>query len=60
MLGTNGQRTDVPVVVLEDQAPNAAGVGPAIIEGPFFTARVPEDWEFVVSDTGDLLLNYRA
>lgn len=60
VLGTNGQRTDVPVVVLEDQAPNAAGVGPAIIEGPFFTARVPEDWEFVVSDTGDLLLNDRA
>ncbi|MGC3020360.1 hydantoinase/oxoprolinase family protein [Brevibacterium sp. FAM 24630] len=60
VLGADGQRMDIPVVVLEDQAPNAAGMGPAIIEGPFFTARVPEDWEFVFSDTGDLLLTDHA
>ncbi|MDN6530070.1 MAG: hydantoinase/oxoprolinase family protein [Brevibacterium sp.] len=60
VLTTDGERKPTPVYVLEDQAPNAAGIGPAIIEGPFFTARVPRQWEFVVSDTGDLILTDHA
>lgn len=55
-----GGASQVPVYVLEDQPANAGGQGPAIVEGPFFTARVPEGWHFTVSDTGDLILNDRA
>lgn len=51
--------TSVPVLVLEDQPAGASGEGPAIVEGPFFTARVPEGWAFTVSDAGDLILNDR-
>ncbi|WP_026927733.1 hydantoinase/oxoprolinase family protein [Granulicoccus phenolivorans] len=55
LLGASGIQS-APVFVLEDQPANASAPGPAIIEGPFFTARVPEGWRFVVSDAGDLLL----
>lgn len=53
-------RVEAPVYALEDQPANAGGEGPAIVEGPFFTARVPEGWKFVVSDAGDLILEDRA
>lgn len=56
LLGPEGA-VDNPVFVLEDQQANAGGAGPALIEGPYFTARVPEGWTFVVSDAGDLILN---
>ena len=48
---------DVPVHVLDDLSPGHAGVGPAIIEGPFFTARVLDGWTFRVTSAGDLLLD---
>jgi len=59
LLGASG-RVDAPVYVLEDQPANAGGEGPAIVEGPFFTARVPEGWQFQVSDAGDLILSDRG
>lgn len=46
----------VPVFQLEDQLPGATAEGPAIVEGPFFTARVPEGWTLDISAAGDLLL----
>lgn len=46
----------VPVFQLEDQVPGATAAGPAIVEGPFFTTRVPAGWEINVSAAGDLLL----
>lgn len=49
-------QVDIPVYELEKQSSNASDQGPAIIEGPFFTARVTEGWSFVVTDAGDLLL----
>lgn len=48
---------EVPVHVLDDLEPGDAGEGPAIIEGPFFTARVLPGWRFRVSAVGDLLLH---
>lgn len=48
---------EVPVHVLDDMSPGHAGVGPAIIEGPFFTARVLDGWTFRVTSAGDLLLD---
>lgn len=51
---------DIPVYVLDEQPANAAAQGPAIVEGPFFTARVTEGWSFVVSDAGDLILSDNA
>ncbi|GAB2826523.1 hypothetical protein GCM10027022_16780 [Alpinimonas psychrophila] len=50
------QVDDVPVFVLEEQVPGASAQGPAIVEGPFFTARVPGGWDLKVSAAGDLLL----
>ncbi len=47
---------DVPVHVLDELSPGHAGSGPAIIEGPFFTARVLAGWSFRVTSAGDLLL----
>ncbi|MBV7293018.1 hydantoinase/oxoprolinase family protein [Corynebacterium sp. TAE3-ERU16] len=47
---------DLPVYVLEDQVPGATAAGPAILEGPFFTARVTPGWEFTVTSNGDLII----
>lgn len=50
----------VSVYQLEDQEPGATASGPAIVEGPFFTARVPAGWSLTVSPAGDLLLTDAA
>ncbi|MFZ2177739.1 MAG: hydantoinase/oxoprolinase family protein [Rhodococcus sp. (in: high G+C Gram-positive bacteria)] len=47
---------EVPVYQLEDQVAGATAAGPAIVEGPFFTARVPSGWTLDISDSGDLFL----
>lgn len=47
---------EVPVHVLSDLAAGSRGSGPAIVEGPFFTARVLPGWDFRVTTAGDLLL----
>ena len=46
----------ISVYRLEDQEPGATASGPAIVEGPFFTARVPAGWSLDISAAGDLLL----
>ncbi|WJY73326.1 hydantoinase/oxoprolinase family protein [Corynebacterium auriscanis] len=56
ILSETGDRNNVPVYNLDEQPAQAHAEGPAIIEGPFFTARVPDGWAFTVSDAGDLLL----
>jgi N-methylhydantoinase A/oxoprolinase/acetone carboxylase beta subunit len=45
-----------PVYLLDDQEPGASAAGPAIVEGPFFTTRVPSGWRFDVTSNGDLIL----
>ncbi|MFA6575131.1 MAG: hydantoinase/oxoprolinase family protein [Nocardioides sp.] len=50
------QADEVPVYVLDDQAPGATAAGPAIVEGPFFTARVLAGWRLDVTSNGDLIL----
>lgn len=47
----------VPVYRLDDLAPGDGAAGAAIIEGPFFTARVMPDWSFHVTSAGDLILH---
>jgi N-methylhydantoinase A len=47
---------EVPVYALLDQQPGATALGPAIVEGPFFTARVLDGWKLDVTATGDLML----
>jgi N-methylhydantoinase A len=47
---------DLPVYELVDQPPGAHARGPAVIEGPFFTMRVPGGWRFQTTAAGDLLL----
>ena len=46
----------VEVYDLETQLPGATASGPAIVEGPFFTARVPSGWRIDISAAGDLQL----
>jgi N-methylhydantoinase A/oxoprolinase/acetone carboxylase beta subunit len=46
----------IAVYQLEGQQPGATASGPAIVEGPFFTARVPAGWTLDISAAGDLLL----
>jgi N-methylhydantoinase A/oxoprolinase/acetone carboxylase beta subunit len=46
----------ISVYQLADQQPGATASGPAIVEGPFFTARVPSGWTLDISAAGDLLL----
>ncbi|GAB92495.1 hydantoinase/oxoprolinase family protein [Gordonia rhizosphera] len=50
------QIDDVPVHVLDDLEPGHTGQGPAIIEGPFFTARVLPGWSFRITASGDIFL----
>jgi N-methylhydantoinase A/oxoprolinase/acetone carboxylase beta subunit len=47
---------EVPVYSLADQEPGATAQGPAIVEGPFFTARVLDGWKLDVTAGGDLIL----
>lgn len=47
---------DVHVYSLVNQKPGATAPGPAIVEGPFFTARVLAGWKLDVTAGGDLLL----
>jgi len=47
---------EAPVYALLDQQPGATAVGPAIVEGPFFTARVLDGWKLDVTAGGDLML----
>jgi N-methylhydantoinase A/oxoprolinase/acetone carboxylase beta subunit len=47
---------DVPVYSLLEQEPGATALGPAIVEGPFFTARVLAGWQLDVTASGDLML----
>ncbi|MFG2022244.1 hydantoinase/oxoprolinase family protein [Streptomyces sp. NPDC048825] len=50
------QVEDVPVYSLVEQQPGATAMGPALVEGPFFTARVLEGWQLHVTAGCDLLL----
>ena len=47
---------EVPVFDLDSQTAGASAAGPAIVEGPYFTARVPHGWVFDVTVSGDLML----
>ena len=47
---------EVQVFDLASQRAGAAASGPAIVEGPYFTARVPHGWAFDVTVSGDLML----
>jgi N-methylhydantoinase A len=53
-------RAAVPVYSLLSQRPGARATGPAVIEGPFFTMRVPGGWQFDTTAAGDLLLTDRG
>lgn len=50
------QVDEVPVYTLVALPSGATAEGPAIVEGPFFTARVPSGWHLSVTSAGDLQL----
>ena len=47
---------EVSVYALLDQKPGATALGPSIVEGTFFTARVLDGWKLDVTAAGDLML----
>jgi N-methylhydantoinase A len=53
----SGGSVELPVHALVDQPPGAYARGPAVIEGPFFTMRLPAGWRFHTTAAGDLLLS---
>jgi N-methylhydantoinase A/oxoprolinase/acetone carboxylase beta subunit len=55
-----GGQAETPVYALAGQRPGARGSGPAVIEGPFFTMRLPEGWQFDTTTAGDLRLTDRG
>jgi N-methylhydantoinase A len=55
-----GSSAEVPVYALLSQPPGAQAPGPAVIEGPFFTMRVPGGWQFATTASGDLRLTDRG
>ncbi|CCB79028.1 acetophenone carboxylase subunit Apc1 [Helicobacter bizzozeronii CIII-1] len=55
-----GGKHPTPVVILLEQQAGAHMDGPAIVEGPYFTTRVPEGWGLLVTDNGDLILEDKA
>jgi len=55
-----GGQAETPVYELLSQRPGARGSGPAVIEGPSFTMRVPEGWQFETTAAGDLRLTDRG
>ncbi|WP_120945152.1 hydantoinase/oxoprolinase family protein [Helicobacter labacensis] len=59
VLQEEGKRP-TPVVILLDQQAGAHMDGPAIVEGPYFTTRVPEGWSLLITDNGDLILEDKA
>ncbi len=54
--GRDGGLLDLPLIDLVAQRPGAQIDGPAVIEGPFFTMRLPMGWQAQTSAAGDLLL----
>ena len=55
--GRTGDAVELPVFTLLDQPSGAHGAGPAVVEGPFFTMRLPGGWQFQITAAGDLLLS---
>ncbi len=54
--GRDGGLLDLPMIDLIAQQPGAQVDGPAVIEGPFFTMRLPAGWQAETTAAGDLLL----
>ncbi|HMM77087.1 MAG TPA: hydantoinase/oxoprolinase family protein [Gammaproteobacteria bacterium] len=52
----DGRRMEVPLYRLEDLAPGASGVGPAIVEESYFTGRIDAGWRYALSSNRDLRL----
>ena len=53
-------RIDVPVYQLATLKAGDHAAGPAIVEEDYFTCRVLQGWDFVISDAGDIILNRKA
>jgi N-methylhydantoinase A len=52
----DGAVVDAPLYRVEDQAPGASAIGPAVLEEAFFTCRIDPGWRFEINQSGDILL----
>lgn len=48
---------EIPLYLIADQPAGAGGMGPAILEDPYFTCRILAGWRFEISECGDIFLN---
>lgn len=55
----DGQRRDVPLILVADQRPGATTSGPVVLEEPYFTSYVPAGWDVSVTANHDLRLSRR-
>ena len=60
VLSKRGSHDELPVYKLATLPEGAAGMGPAILEGDYFTGYVTEGWQFTVLDGGDTLLERKG
>jgi N-methylhydantoinase A/oxoprolinase/acetone carboxylase beta subunit len=60
IFGDNKEWSDIPVYDVNVMEPGDFGVGPAVIEEEYFTCLVRDDWEFVVTELGDICLTKGA
>jgi len=56
VLTAKGGRIEVPVYRLADLKAGDTASGPAILEEDYFTCRILDNWRFVVSEVGDVML----
>jgi N-methylhydantoinase A len=52
----DGERQDLPLYRVEDQAPGVGAEGPAVLEEAFFTCRIDAGWRFQINAAGDIAL----
>jgi N-methylhydantoinase A/oxoprolinase/acetone carboxylase beta subunit len=47
---------EIPVYEVNAMKPGDFGAGPAVVEEEFFTCQIPDGWEFVFTELGDICL----
>jgi N-methylhydantoinase A/oxoprolinase/acetone carboxylase beta subunit len=53
----DGQRSNFPLLRLEEQSGGFVGEGPVVLEESFFTARIDAGWRIECNPAGDILLS---
>ncbi|MEM1141465.1 MAG: hydantoinase/oxoprolinase family protein [Pseudomonadota bacterium] len=58
MRSSSDEQKPLPLVLIKDQKPGVAGQGPAVIEEPYWTCLVGENWSFSFTLNEDVLFQF--